>query len=148
MTGVTNTGMDYIATVEKENESLRQKLLHYNTLRDIIATRVNIENISVGEMVDPSSLCDYMTKLGWTLNYEKIHERYLTRSYYSPHRDTKCKIYVRDLRPDPRGRKSGMHAKIVDAIKLLARLHKKGELEVIYETITGDIKETACDESS
>lgn len=135
---------EYVATVEKENEMLRQKLLHYDTLRDIISTKVIIDNLNVGEMLDPMRLCDYMVKLGWTLNYEKTHERYLTRSYHSPHRDTKCKLYVRDLRPDSRG-KSGIHAKVVDAVRLLARLHKKGELEVIYETLTGDIKETACE---
>lgn len=133
---------DYVITIEKENEMLRQKLLHYDTLRDIISTRVNIENIGVGDIINPLSMCNYMEKLGWTLNYEKTHERYLTRSYYSPHRDTKCKLYVRDLRPDCRGGKNGVNAKMVDAIRLLARLHKKGELEVIYEILTGDIRET------
>jgi len=136
---------EYISTIEKENEVLRQKLLHYDTLRDIISTRVNIDNVNVGEMIDPLRLCDYMVKLGWTINYEKIHERYMTRSYFSPHRDTKCKLYIRDLRPDSRGGKNGIHAKIVDAVRLIARLHKKGELEVIYETLTGDIKETVCE---
>lgn len=140
---------EYARGIEKENEMLRTKLLHYDTLRDIISTKVIIDNINAGEMVDPLRLCDYMVKLGWTLNYEKIHERYLTRSYFSPHRDTKCKLYIRDLRPDIRdyGLK-GLRSKIVDAVRLLARLHKKGELEVIYEVITGDIKETLCDKNT
>lgn len=131
---------DYTSSVEKENAMLRDKLLYYDTLRDIISTRVIIDNSVVGGMVDPFRLCDYMTKMGWTLNYEKIHERYLTRSYFSPHRDTKCKLYVRDLQPYQRDNK-GLQCKIIDAIRLLARLHKKGELEVIYEAITNDIKE-------
>jgi hypothetical protein len=138
---------EYTAAVEKENATLRTKLLHYDTLRDIIATKVLIDNVNIGEMVDPLRLCEYMTKLGWTLNYEKTHERFLTRSYFSPHRDTKCKLYIRDLRPDSRGfGVNGLRSKLVDAVRLLARLHKKGELEVIYEVITGDIRESSPDQ--
>jgi hypothetical protein len=140
---------EYVQGVEKENEMLRKKLLHYDTLRDIITTKVLIDNINIGEMVEPQRLCDYMVKLGWTLNYEKTHERYLTRSYFSPHRDTKCKLYIRDLRPDPGGHGAkGLRSKLVDAVRLLARLHKKGELEVIYEVITGDVKETTYDKNA
>lgn len=131
---------DYVTHIEKENDAIRKKLMHYETLRDIIAARVSIDHAAVLESLDPMLVCEYAVKMGWTLNYEKPHERYLTRSYYSPHRDTKCKLYIQDFSPQSK-RYNGVSEKLKDTIKIFARIHKKGELEVIYEIITGDIKQ-------
>ena len=134
--------IEYIQQIEIENEELRKKLFRYDTIRDIISARINISDTNVFSHLEPLTLCQYMEKFGWSMKYEKPHERFLTRSYLSPHKDTKCKIFVKDLTPTKTGPTGSVIAlKLRDAVTLLARIHKKGELEVIYEAITGDIRE-------
>lgn len=133
----------YIKDIETENAELRKKLYQYDILRDIISSKVSINIVSdeIGN-IDPYNVCKYLEDHKWTMKYEKEHEKFLTRSYLSPHKDIKVKIFVKDLSStgnNPRI-KTIILAKTLDVIKNLARIHKKGELEVIYEILSGDVR--------
>jgi len=133
---------DYIKEIETQNEVLLRKLDHFVLLSDIIKARVNIVESNFFKVILPKQLCNYMEGLGWTQKYEKMHERFLTRCYLSPHKDAKCKVYLQDTTlPGVMGRydssnADGIPGKIKESVNILARLHKKGEMEVIFEILT------------
>jgi hypothetical protein len=133
---------EYISWLEKQNEELTNKLGDFELIREILGSKVKIDSCSVIKCIDPYRLCGYMESLGWTQKYEKVHERFLTRCYISPHKDTKCKVFLSDVMTSTNDfavngeRYSGLNGKILEVVSVLARLHKKGELEVIYEVMS------------
>lgn len=133
---------EYIKELEDQNEHLRKNLENHNLILDIIKAKVNIIDSTFFKLVHPKQICTYVESLGWTLKYEKTHERFLTRCYLSPHKDTKCKVFMQDLYQAEASSKpqladtNGMSAKVKEVISLIARIHKKGELEVIYEILS------------
>jgi hypothetical protein len=136
------TDKDYIRELEDQNEHLRKNLENHNLILDIIKAKVNIIDSNFFKLIHPKQLCSYVESLGWVLKYEKTHERYLTRCYLSPHKDTKCKVFMQDLYQaddNTNARRmdaDGMSSRVKEVVSLIARIHKKGELEVIFEILS------------
>lgn len=137
---------EYIKELEKRNDELSVMLENHTLIKDILKAKVNIVESSFFKTIHPKQLASYMEGLGWTQKYEKTHERYLTRCYLSPHKDAKCKVFMQDLYANsdkvPNGYASndGMAVKAKEVVSLLARIHKKGELEVIFEILSERVK--------
>jgi hypothetical protein len=142
---------EYIKDLEKRNNELTVTLENHTLIRDILKAKVNIIDSSFFMLIHPKQLCSYMEALGWTQKYEKMHERFLTRCYLSPHKDAKCKVFIQDLYVEKgtaintgyvRSSSSvdGMAGKAKEVVSLLARIHKKGELEVIFEILSEKTK--------
>ena len=138
---------EYIKELEKRNDELSVMLENFVLIKDILKAKVNIIDSSFFGLIHPKQLCSYMEGLGWTVKYEKTHERYLTRCYLSPHKDAKCKVFMQDLYAEDKTNPSrfatgqdGMAGKAKEVISLLARIHKKGELEVIFEVLSEKAK--------
>lgn len=139
---------EYIKELEKRNDELSVMLENHTLIKDILKAKVNIIDSSFFNLIHPKQLCSYMEGLGWTVKYEKTHERYLTRCYLSPHKDAKCKVFMQDLYADDKtvpsrnyiGKDGGMAVKAKEVVSLLARIHKKGELEVIFEILSERVK--------
>jgi len=135
---------EYIRELEKRNDELSVMLENHSLIKDILKAKVNIVESSFFKLIHPKQLCSYIEGLGWTMKYEKTHERYLTRCYLSPHKDAKCKIFMQDLYGDDKtvpsrnasGNNGGIAGKSKEVVSLLARIHKKGELEVIFEVLS------------
>jgi hypothetical protein len=137
---------EYIKELEKRNDELSVMLENHSLIKDILKAKVNIIESSFFKLIHPKQLCSYIEGLGWTMKYEKTHERYLTRCYLSPHKDAKCKVFMQDLYENDKtvpGRYStssssieGVAGKSKEVVSLLARIHKKGELEVIFEVLS------------
>jgi hypothetical protein len=131
---------EYIKELEKRNDELSATLEKFALIKDILKAKVNIVDSTFFKLIHPKQLCSYMEGLGWTVKYEKTHERYLTRCYLSPHKDAKCKVFMQDLYASDKTRLSteqdGMAGKAKEVVSLLARIHKKGELEVIFEVLS------------
>jgi hypothetical protein len=130
---------EYIKELETQNDVLHRKLEKFDLMSDIIKSRVNIVESNFFKLIHPKQLCQYMESLGWTQKYEKMHERFLTRCYLSPHKDAKCKVYLQDTSSPETvrlGGADGIPAKVKESVNILARLHKKGEMEVIFEILS------------
>lgn len=130
---------EYIKELEAQNDTLHRKLEKFDLMSDIIKSRVNIVESNFFKLIHPRQLCQYMESLGWTQKYEKMHERFLTRCYLSPHKDAKCKVYLQDTSSSEGlrfGSADGIPAKVKESVNILARLHKKGEMEVIFEILS------------
>ena len=132
---------DYIKDLEKRNEELSAIHDAHAIMLDIIKAKVNIVDCHIFNNIHPKQICSYIETLGWTMKYEKTHERFLTRCYLSPHKDAKVKVFMQDLYAaspsTPRvGANDSINTKIKEIISLLARIHKKGEMEVVFEILT------------
>ncbi len=133
---------DYIKELEKRNGEMSLQLENHVLILDILKSKVNIIESTFFKQIHPKQLCSYIESLGWTVKYEKTHERFLTRCYLSPHKDAKMKVFMQDLFGDSNNvpaRSSGIDSismKNKENISLLARIHKKGELEVIFEILS------------
>lgn len=125
---------EYIKTLEKENELLNEKLAHFDLIYDILTSKVKVVRSDLYSKINPYDLCKYIEKHGWTLNYEKQHERYLTRCYVSCKKDVKVKIHLKDENEEA-SRSSDISKRIRIAIESFCALHKKGELQVIFEIL-------------
>lgn len=133
------TDTNYTKELERQNEILHKNLENHNLILDIIKSKVNIIECGLFKTIHPKQICSYIESLGWVQKYEKTHERYLTRCYISPHKDTKLKVFMQDLFDADTvtsNRGDGMASKLKEVVSLLARLHKKGELEVIFEILS------------
>ncbi len=132
---------EYIKELEGRHAELIDTLDKHTLILDILKAKVNIVNSNFFKMIHPKQMCAYLEKLGWSVKYEKTHERFITRCYLSPHKDAKVKVFMQDLYGDkPTSMSAGMEgipAKNKEIVSLLARIHKKGELEVIYEILSG-----------
>jgi len=133
---------EYIKELEGRNAELIDTLDNHTLILDILKAKVNIVDSNFFKMIHPKQMCSYLEKLGWSVKYEKTHERFITRCYLSPHKDAKVKVFMQDLYSDKKtwGAADGMEgipAKNKEIVSLLARIHKKGELEVIYEILSG-----------
>jgi hypothetical protein len=132
---------EYIKELEGRNAELIDTLDNHTLILDILKAKVNIVDSNFFKMIHPKQMCSYLEKLGWSVKYEKTHERFITRCYLSPHKDAKVKVFMQDLYGDkPTYVSAGMEgipAKNKEIVSLLARIHKKGELEVIYEILSG-----------
>ncbi len=129
---------DYIKTLEKENEILNEKLASFDLIYDILSSKVNIIRSDLYNKINPYDLCSYLEKHGWKKRYESQHERYVTRCYVSCKKDVKLKIHLKDLN-DGASRSSDISKRIRIAIESFANLHKKGELQVIFEILRENI---------
>jgi hypothetical protein len=134
---------EYIKELEKRNDEISVMLENHSLIKDILKAKVNIVDSAFFKLIHPKQLCSYLESLGWVMKYEKTHERYLTRCYLSPHKDAKCKVFMQDIYANsetaPRGTNGatdGLAGKSKEVVSLLARIHKKGELEVIFEILS------------
>lgn len=131
---------EYIKELEGRNAELTDTLDNHTLILDILKAKVNIVDSNFFKMIHPKQMCTYLEKLGWSIKYEKTHERFITRCYLSPHKDAKVKVFMQDLYGDkktyPNDGMVGIPAKNKENVSLLARIHKKGELEVIYEILS------------
>ena len=125
---------DYIKMLEKENENLNKKLAHHDLIYDILNSKVKVIRSDLYGQVDPLALCNYLVKHGWKERYEKEHERYVTRCYESCKKDIKIKVHLRD-KNDSGSRSSDISKRIRIAIDTFCNLHKKGELQVVFDIL-------------
>jgi hypothetical protein len=134
---------EYTLELEKQNDILSNKLESFSLMLDLIKAKVNIVESDFFEQMNPKQICHYVEGLGWTVKYEKTHERFLTRCYLSPHKDAKMKVFMQDLYNNTSsvGRiNESIAVKNKEIVSLLARIHKKGELEVIFEILSPNNK--------
>jgi hypothetical protein len=124
----------YVRSLETENERLRAMLHNYDLIKDIINSQVDVKRTDFWGKIDPYDMAAFLEKHGWKMQYEKKHERYVSRKYVSRKGDRSIKLHMKDDSPDS-SRRSDIGSKIKNAIETYSKLHNKGILLIIFEVL-------------
>ena len=125
----------YINILEKQNEELLLKVSQMDLMYDIMKSKVVIIRTDLYNKINPLALCGYLEEHDWKMIYEKQHERYLSRGYYTPRKDKKIKIYLKDSNQEG-ARASTISKKMRQAVEQFCIITRKGELQVIYDILS------------